>query len=121
VLFHSPSLMRRLGRIRMPSSNISWQSADQSAPPTSGECAIEPAKPTSLSPWKIGETTVKSGKWPVASQGSLVMNASPGLQVSAGNLARNAFVVLGNMQEKEAMPPVFSQMLSPLRSMMTVA
>ena len=32
----------------------------------------------------------------------------------------DAFVVRGSMQENEAMPPVFSDTLSPLRSMSTV-
>ena len=105
----------------MPSSNSSRQSADHSEPPTSGECAIEPAKPTSRSRWKIGVTTVKSGRWPVASQGSLVTTASPGCQISAGNFCRNTFVVFGRMQENEARPPVFSDRLSPLRSINTVA
>jgi hypothetical protein len=42
--------------MRMPSSNNSRQSADHSEPPTSGECEIEPAKPTSAPRWKIGVT-----------------------------------------------------------------
>ena len=82
---------------------------------------MEPAKPTSLPLWKIGLTAVKSGKCPVASQGSLVMTQSPGCQVSAGKRSRNVFVVFGRMQEKEAMPPVFSLIESPLRSISTVA
>ena len=45
-LFHSPARIRWIGRIRIPSSNSSRQSADHNAPPTSGEWAIQPAKPT---------------------------------------------------------------------------
>jgi hypothetical protein len=40
---------------------------------------------------------------------------------SAGDLARKCFVVLGRMQQKLAIPPVFSLMLSPLRSISTQA
>src|SRR5215831_16561805 len=105
----------------MPSSNSSRQSADHSAPPTSSECAIEPAKPTSAPRKKIGLTAVKSGRWPVASQGSLVMTQSPGRQVSAGNRLRKALVVRGRIQENDAMPPVFSETELPSRSINTVA
>ena len=82
---------------------------------------MDPAKPTSAPAWKIGVTAVMSGRWPVASQGSLVMTQSPGRQLSAGNFARKCLVVFGRMQEKLAMPPVFSLMLSPLRSISTQA
>ena len=104
----TPSRISRIGGMRTPSSKTSRQSADQRLPPTSGLCAIDPAKPTSAPAWKIGVTAVMSGRWPVASQGSLVMTQSPGRQVSAGNFARKCLVVFGRMQEKLAMPPVFS-------------
>ena len=69
----------------------------------------------------MGETAVISGRWPVASQGSLVMTQSPGAQLWAGNFSRKARVVRGRMQEKLAMPPVFSLTLLPSASMSTVA
>src|SRR5262249_4763874 len=75
----------------------------------------------SLPRWKIGLTKVKSGRWPVASHGSLVMTQSPGRQVSAGKRSRKVLVVRGRMQENEAMPPVFSETELPFRSISTVA
>ena len=47
------------------------------------------AKRATMRPrWKVGVTAVKSFRWPVPSQGSLVRNTSPSSMVWSGYLAR---------------------------------
>ena len=56
-------------------------------PPTSGYGRWSRRSRPGRRDGRSGETAVMSGRWPVASQGSLVMTQSPGRQVSAGNFA----------------------------------
>jgi hypothetical protein len=49
-----------------------------SSPPTSGQCAMQHAKPESLPRWKIGSVKVKWCRWLPVMYASLVTRMSPG-------------------------------------------
>ena len=63
--------------------------------------AMAPAKPTIRPRWKMGAASVRSGRWPVPIQGSLLMMTSPGCRVAAGYLTRNACTDIGRVPMKE--------------------
>ena len=56
-----------------PSSNTERPSGPMPRPPMSMTCAVLANRPTILPLWNAGVTTVRSCRWPVPSQGSLVM------------------------------------------------
>jgi hypothetical protein len=119
--FHSPSRYRR-GRDADAFLEQFAAIGDQSEPPTSGECAIEPAKPTSAPRWKIGADRGEVRQVAGGEPGIVGDDARrPGARSRPGSAPGRSSSSCGRMQEKEAMPPVFSLTLSPLRSISTVA
>ena len=80
----------------------------------SGEWAIVPAKATSFPFKKIGMAIVISGRWPEASQGSLVMITSPSCHWSCGYSRKKCFIVRGTVAMKEGMLAVLFTRPSPL-------
>src|SRR6266487_4363964 len=82
---------------------MSRASGERILPPMSGACATLAAQATRRSARKIGWATETSGRWPVASQGLLVMKISPGRSVSGGNSRRKCFTVLGRQPMNDGM------------------
>src|SRR5712691_1134150 len=89
---------------------MSRASGERILPPMSGTCATLAAQATSFARpepvegWrKIGWAKETSGRWPVASQGLLVMKTSPGRSVSAGNSLKKCFTVRGRQPIKDGM------------------
>ena len=72
----------------IPSSNTERPSGPMPSPPTSITWAVLANRPIIWPPWKAGETTVRSCRWPVPSHGSFVMKWSPGFMVAAGKRRR---------------------------------
>ena len=85
-------------------------------PPISGACAVEALNATSLAPRKIGFAIVMSGKCPVPSHKSFVINTSPGASDFAGKNRRKCFTVAGSVPMKLGMLSVAWTRDSPAAS-----
>ena len=86
--FSTPPLASRRCGIQVPSSNTELASAEKPRPPTSMVWQVEANRATGWPPRNTGVTTTKSNRWPVPSQGSLVMNTSPASIEAKGKRCR---------------------------------